>query len=82
MPVSLKTTLRQWRTERGITLEEMADVTGWSVSMLSLIERGERQISPIARIEFARRLGVRVRDIFPVDQRHQLEPSDPVAASA
>ena len=58
--------LRQWRTVHGLTLEELSDLTGLSVSMLSRAERGKRQLAPLRRVAMARRLGVRVRDLFPV----------------
>ncbi len=57
--------MRTWRQRHGLTLEEVADVTGISVPMLSRVERGERQLSPLARIRLARALGVKVRELFP-----------------
>lgn len=72
-------TLRMWRQAQGITLEELADVTGFSVPMLSRVERGERQLSALARIRFARLLGVRVREIFPpLTTAEELEQSQAV----
>ena len=51
--------LKDWRTRNGFTLEELSDVTGYSVPMLSRLERGERNISALSRIALARRLGVK-----------------------
>lgn len=59
------TPLRTWRQRHGLTLEEVADVTGVSVPMLSRVERGERRLSALARIRLARALGTRVRELFP-----------------
>jgi transcriptional regulator with XRE-family HTH domain len=56
--------LRCWRVEHGLTLEEVADLVGLSVAMVSYAERGQRQLSPTAKVRVARRLGVRVRDLF------------------
>lgn len=60
--------LRVWRVDQGLTLEEVADLTGLSVSMLSRVERGERQLAPLTRVHIARRLGVAVRDLFEVEE--------------
>lgn len=57
--------LRQWRAENDYTLDDVAGLTGLSESMLSRVERGERTLSPRARVMVARRLGVPVRDLFP-----------------
>lgn len=35
--------------------------------MLSRVERGERQLAPLTKIQVARRLGVPVAEIFPVE---------------
>lgn len=66
--------LRQWRCDEGLTLEEVSDLVGLSVSALSRIERGERNVPPLTRVRIARRLGVPVRDLFKVE-----EVSDEVA---
>ncbi len=62
--------LREWREKHGVTLEELSDVTGYSVPMLSRVERGERQLSALGQIQLARTLGVKVRDIFIPEQRN------------
>jgi transcriptional regulator with XRE-family HTH domain len=59
--------LRSWRIEAELTLEEVADLTGLSLSFLSLLERGKRQARPATKVAMARRLGVPVRDLFGVD---------------
>ena len=65
--------LRAWRESHGLTLEELSDLTGLSIAMLSRAERGERQLSPLRRVEVARLLRVRVRDLFPVPEPKEVE---------
>jgi transcriptional regulator with XRE-family HTH domain len=61
------TKLREWRVGNDYTLQEVADLTGVSESMLSLVERGRRNLSPRARVTVARRLGVPIGELFEVD---------------
>ncbi len=69
MTTTTRTTrLREWRVHQGLTLDEVADVTGMSKSMLSRAERGERHLAPLTRIQMARRLHVPVRDLFEVEE--------------
>ncbi|KLL10807.1 MULTISPECIES: helix-turn-helix domain-containing protein [Protofrankia] len=58
---------RQWRTDAGLTLDDLADLTGRSKGYLSRIERGQRTPSPLVKVQLARSLGARVRDLFDVD---------------
>ncbi len=64
MKSGLTNRLRLWRVDAGLTLDEVADLTGLSKAMLSRAERGERQLSPMAKVKLARRLGVRVAGLF------------------
>ncbi len=59
--------IRRWRQQEGLTLSEVADLTGLSVAMLSLLERGQRQLLPRTKVQMARRLGVPVRELFDVE---------------
>lgn len=59
--------LRLWRADNGLSLDEMSGLTGLSPSMLSLAERGLRQLAPMTRVRVARRLGARVADLFDVE---------------
>jgi transcriptional regulator with XRE-family HTH domain len=59
------TPLRRWRVVQGLTLEEVADLTGVSVPMLSRVERGQRDLAPMTRVRLARLLGVRLGALFP-----------------
>jgi transcriptional regulator with XRE-family HTH domain len=75
--VKAKTTatsrLREWRIASGYLLQEVADLGGVSESMLSRAERGERVFSPAARVKLARRLGVRVADLFEVEELEEVQ---------
>jgi transcriptional regulator with XRE-family HTH domain len=56
--------LRAWREARLLTLGQVSDLSGISVPMLSRVERGERQLSPMAKARLARALRVRISDLF------------------
>jgi transcriptional regulator with XRE-family HTH domain len=60
----LRSQLATWRQREGLTLAEVAGLVGLSVAMLSLVERGERQLAPLTKVKVARRLGVTVRELF------------------
>lgn len=62
-----RTRLRAWRLAQGLTMAEVADLTGFSPSMLSRLERGERVPIPRTKVLIARALGVSIRDLFDVD---------------
>lgn len=61
------TKLRAWRTAQGYSLDEVAALTGISAPMLSRVETGQRQLAPHTRVLFARRLGVRLAELFEVE---------------
>ena len=63
----LATTLSKF-LHLGLTLEEVGDLTGYSVSMWSRVERSERAFAPDAKILIARRLGVLIRELFPLEE--------------
>jgi transcriptional regulator with XRE-family HTH domain len=61
----LKTSrLRLWRQREGYTLDEVAGLTGYSESMISRLETGDRNPSRRTRVQIARCLGVHVSDLF------------------
>ncbi len=64
----LRNRLRCWRIDTGLSLDELADLTGMSKSMLSRVERGERELAPLTKVRVARRLGVPVRDLFEIEE--------------
>jgi transcriptional regulator with XRE-family HTH domain len=61
------TRLAEWCAAQGWTLTDAAGLTGYSLSYLSLVARGKRQLGPAAKVRVAKRLGARVSDLFPVD---------------
>jgi hypothetical protein len=74
MDTGLKPSLRAWRAENGVSLEELAGATGYSAAMLSRVERGERRLSVLARIRLARSLGAKVQELFvPEHEDGQIE---------
>jgi len=72
----LRTAFWQWRDREGLTLAEVADLVGLSVAMLSLVERGERQLAAMTKVRVARRLGVPISDLF------EPEPIEPELEAA
>jgi transcriptional regulator with XRE-family HTH domain len=64
----LRNRLRQWRIDAGLSQDEVSDLTGVSKAMLSRVERGERELAPLTKVKVARRLGVRVADLFEVEE--------------
>ena len=64
MVTTLNSRLRQWRLDQDLTLEEVSALTGISTAMLSRVERGQRQLAPLTRVQVSRRLGVPLRDLF------------------
>jgi transcriptional regulator with XRE-family HTH domain len=61
--------MRQWREDHGLTLSEIAGLTGYSVPYVSRIERGERNLRPLDRIRVARSLGADVSELFAPGQQ-------------
>lgn len=53
-----------WRRESGLTLDEVAGLSGYSISYLSRVERGLRQMPPNSRVRLSRSLGAQVSDLF------------------
>jgi DNA-binding XRE family transcriptional regulator len=44
----------------------MSDLVGFSPSMLCRLENGERRASRETKVRIAKRLGLRIRDVFPL----------------
>lgn len=65
--------LRQWRIDQGLTIDEVAALTGYSDASISRIERGLRSLRPLDKVRFARSLGVSLRDLFDLAQRTEAE---------
>lgn len=58
--------LRLWRARNGLTVREVADLTGMSPAMISRAERGERSLAPLTKVRIARLLGVPIAELFHV----------------
>jgi transcriptional regulator with XRE-family HTH domain len=80
--------VRQIRAERGLSLEALAEGSGVSRSMISLIERGESSPTAVVLEKLATGLGVPLASLFdapaaPADpvsrRRDQLEWRDPAS---
>lgn len=55
-----------WRRAQKFSLRNLSDLSGYSPAMLSLVERGRRDMSPSAKVKLARALKVRVAVLFDV----------------
>jgi transcriptional regulator with XRE-family HTH domain len=66
--------IRRLRNDRGLTLQHVADRTGVSVSMLSMLERGVAGASISTLVAVASALGVHMSDLF----EQESEPHSPV----
>lgn len=72
--------LRTWRESVDITVKEAGDLTGYDeASFIDLENQDPKDIPPMTRAKVARRLGVRIGEIFPVPplrlSRETVEPS-------
>ncbi|MEQ1858784.1 MAG: helix-turn-helix transcriptional regulator [Chthoniobacteraceae bacterium] len=56
--------IAQLRRSKGMTQEQLAEVIGCSVEFISLVERGVNAPSVAGLADFAKALGVEVRDLF------------------
>jgi transcriptional regulator with XRE-family HTH domain len=68
------TTIRRLRSERGLSLRDLGRVTGFSISFLSLVERGRSSISLTSLHTIAAALGVGMSVFFP-GREPQPEPA-------
>ena len=57
--------LRAWRKYRGMSLEQLAEISGTSKSLLSLVENGKAQGKPLMWRQLAEALNVSIEDILP-----------------
>lgn len=62
--------LRQWRTQNGLTLAEVAGLSGIHISAISRIERGIIKPRVRTKLRIARALGARVDALFPPGDSH------------
>ncbi len=66
------TRLRRWRIRNGLTLQEVADLTGLSPTMFSRAERGERLFASLTKVRIARCLDVAVAELFEVEEHEEV----------
>jgi len=71
--------VRQFRTARDFSLEALADRSGVSRSMISLIERGESSPTAVVLEKLAAGLGVMLASLFDTPAAAAQAPSGPVA---
>jgi hypothetical protein len=57
--------LRRYREANDYLAVEVADLSGYSPTLISLIETHFKDPGPRAKVRIARALGCRVKDIFP-----------------
>lgn len=58
--------MKDWRKKQGMTLTEIRDLTGVDESLLSRYERGKLEPSARTKLLIARKLGVRICELFPL----------------
>jgi transcriptional regulator with XRE-family HTH domain len=56
--------IRQLRTERNLSQEELAELTGFHRTYIGMVERGERNISLSNIGVFAKTFGLSVSELF------------------
>lgn len=61
---SLGLRIRQLRMAKGLTQEQLADLSGISRQYIGDVERGERNIAIVNIEKIARALGVTLRELF------------------
>ena len=57
--------IKDLRTEKGLTLKELSNLTAFSISFLSLVERGQSSLSITSLAKIAEALGVTTSYFFP-----------------
>ncbi len=63
--VAIGSRIRKLRSERGLTLQRLADMTGLSASLLSLVERGKTSPSIGTLVAIAHAFDVHMTDLMP-----------------
>lgn len=66
--------VRELRVQRQLTLQALADMTGLSASLLSLVERGKTSPSIGTLVSVAHALGIHMSDLVPGESRSWATP--------
>jgi transcriptional regulator with XRE-family HTH domain len=66
--------VRALRSQRQLTLQALADMTGLSASLLSLVERGRTSPSIGTLVSVAHALGIHMNDLVPGEDRSWASP--------
>jgi transcriptional regulator with XRE-family HTH domain len=74
--------IRALRTERGLSLRELSELTGFSISFLSLVERGRSSLALTSLQRVAQALGTTVGSFFPEERETPERPPRPHVARA
>jgi transcriptional regulator with XRE-family HTH domain len=61
--------LQRWCQENDLSARELADLSGYHESYISLIMRGKRVPPWRVKVTIARALGIRVAEVFPPVER-------------
>lgn len=77
-PVPVRVKLKDYRDRAGMTLEDMAERSGFSVSQLSRWETGKSNIPSERLSELARAYRCRISDIFEEDEDSPYQPTGPM----
>ena len=56
--------VREWRAEHDVSISDLAGFLGCSSSYLSRVERGERELSTLAKIKLSHIVGIPVGTLF------------------
>lgn len=70
-------TIRGLRRKQGLSLRDLAELTGFSISFLSLVERGQSSISLTSLHTVGKALGVEMSAFFPARSKEPEPPAVP-----
>jgi len=70
-------TIRTLRRKQGLSLRDLAELTGFSISFLSLVERGQSSISLTSLHTVGKALGVDMSAFFPAPRDEPEPPAVP-----
>jgi putative molybdopterin biosynthesis protein len=70
--MKLKSSIKRFRTQRGLTQQELARLTGLSRQSLNQIENGSSVPSTAIALQLSRALGCRVEELFALDEPREL----------